>query len=786
MSIEITFDNPLDYNFETGIEVVDSKIRLIDPNTTDQLAAYWPVFIEDDQYVSTIDIDQSYPDTIEGIPLHVFDHEPTFEEIHNINFSHTLGDLWVVLVELGIGNWYVSILLGGEIEIIKFPPEDPVCYWNFNSNATESNNKGYDGIVTGATLQPGVLDNCYYFDGNDQINMQNFAAYNISLDMSICMWLKPTSFGGRYNPWNKAYGGEGTITQEVNGTLNYFYGTSGSNTSPYQGFNSIQALPLNDWTMVTIVRDLTNSKLYWYFNDQLVNTIDAVYDHAQISTANLLIGNGYVGYYRGSIDEVILYNKAIDSSIINSLHNGSGGSSITSPIGQMSVSNISIGLRTKGFYAGNVINEIVYTYKGNPTSDTLIHLENMTSASSNYSNILFTQDRKKLSYIILYEGSNVADLILQIPSNKENLIVRINDSYDSEWGCSNLYGNALDFKTNKGIYGRGDIRLLNDSWEMSKDSSFETTLDKETSLDSIHLIVVIRKTSLDYSDILNFRITIGNTDFDLSLNDNEQFIDILGTRVLKENMPWLTNYIKFSIRATNEATYIYIGDSLVHTMGSIARETAKLNITNNVSKAQLKSMYFGPLSYGAAEYENLDNLDKEIIVTGQINGLGNLFMAGIETLDAVGDLYIVADNIYLDNKLYAKTPGFIFEDPVLLGIRDAVTGKEVLYFGSKTEYGIYIFEDQYWRLFESDLRLFSIWRSRHTEGLIVQRKGETSIKIYLFGRDKITNELVYKKDIALTGLPEGEDPYKFEPSMDRRLSQKTVPWTWAKDITLTN
>jgi len=344
----------------------------------------------------------------------------------------------------------------------------------------------------------------------------------------------------------------------------------------------------------------------------------------------------------------------------------------------------------------------------------------------------------------------------------------------------------LDFKTNKGVLGYGNIKLLQDSWEMYKDSYFETTLDRETNTDSLYFIAVIRKTSLDYSDILNFRITIGNTDFDLSIDDNDQFITISNEKVLKENMPWLTNYIKFSIRATKDATYVYINDSLVYTTGAIQRENAKLSISNTASAAQLKSIYFGPLSYGSVEYEDLDNMEKKIIATGQINGLGSLFLAGIETLDAIGDIYIVADNIYLDNKLYAKTPGFIFDNPVLFGIRDAVTGKEVLYFGSKTDYSIYIYEDGYWRLFEQNMRLFSIWRSRHTEGLIIQRKGETSIKIYLFGRDKITNELMYKKDIALTGLPEGEDPYKFEPNMDRRLSQKTVPWTWAKDTTLTN
>jgi hypothetical protein len=231
-----------------------------------------------------------------------------------------------------------------------------------------------------------------------------------------------------------------------------------------------------------------------------------------------------------------------------------------------------------------------------------------------------------------------------------------------------------------------------------------------------------------------------------------------------------------------------VNDSILYskskTLPSI--DTACIEILPNNTTTQLKSFYYGPLASGTAFFEDLDHLEKEVIVTGKIHCAGSLFMAGIETLDAVAQLYVVADNIYLDNSIYTKMPGFFLEDPVLLGIRDAVTAKEMLFYGSKTEYGIYIFEDEYWRLFEPDMRLFSIWRSRHTEGLVVQRKNEYSIKIYLFGRDEETQALYYKKDIALTGLPEGEDPFKFEPNMDRRLTQKTIPWTWAKDKSLTN
>ena len=42
------------------------------------------------------------------------------------------------------------------------------------------------------------------------------------------MWLRPTQLGVRRNPWNKAYGGEGTWTLEPTGDVNGYYGVAGS------------------------------------------------------------------------------------------------------------------------------------------------------------------------------------------------------------------------------------------------------------------------------------------------------------------------------------------------------------------------------------------------------------------------------------------------------------------------------------------------------------------------------------------------------------------------------
>jgi len=151
-----------------------------------------------------------------------------------------------------------------------------------------------------------VLD----FDGTDDyVNLANPTALQITGDMTIEMWLYPTDFSERRNPFAKAYGGEGTITQETSGGLTYYYGTNGGNGGPYQSITS-SAISKDAWTHVAIVRDLTNMKLYWYVNGSLVSQRDADYAAATSGTNPVYIGKGYVYNYQGQIDEVRIWNTA--------------------------------------------------------------------------------------------------------------------------------------------------------------------------------------------------------------------------------------------------------------------------------------------------------------------------------------------------------------------------------------------------------------------------------------------------------------------------------------------
>ena len=173
------------------------------------------------------------------------------------------------------------------------------------------------GTPNSITLDQGVIGNGAKFTGTFAlINLGNPSSLQITGNQTIEMWIYPTSFALRRNPFCKAYGGEGCITQETNGTLNYYYGTAGGNTTPYQAINSSAALKLNKWTHIAVVRDLDNMTLTWYFNGAVVNTAAASYASATASGLTAYIGYGYTNYFIGSLDEFRISNVARNADSI--------------------------------------------------------------------------------------------------------------------------------------------------------------------------------------------------------------------------------------------------------------------------------------------------------------------------------------------------------------------------------------------------------------------------------------------------------------------------------------
>ncbi len=246
--------------------------------------------------------------------------------IKNLNFSFI--PLFVLLVsgceqnELGLST---SLLEGTGLDCYEESVLDsnPVVYFRFNEQSGASSVRDSGSSRNNPTVlnvdfgSPGVFDRndnfSADFDGTASLNLGNHSYLQITGDQTIEMWIRPTTFGGRRNPFAKAYGGEGTMTLEPTGQINYYYGTNGGNGGPYQGIGSGASTTLNAWTHVVLVRDLSNMRVRWYFNGVEVLDRAANYAAATAGPNNMFIGEGYVSNFIGQIDEFALYDSALSA-----------------------------------------------------------------------------------------------------------------------------------------------------------------------------------------------------------------------------------------------------------------------------------------------------------------------------------------------------------------------------------------------------------------------------------------------------------------------------------------
>ncbi len=239
-----------------------------------------------------------------------------------------------------------------------------------------------NGTPTGTTVVDGISGKARSFNGTtDYIDLGNPNSLQTTGNQTIEMWLKPAALDARRNPYSKSYGGEGTITLEINGTLSYFYGTNGNDGLPYQGFNTGVPIPAGQWSHIAIVRNLTTMELQWYINGVLVNRVDATYSYAATSTQHAYIGKGYVSPFLGSIDEVRISSSArTPDEIAQSYQMGRDHRiSKTITLTDLSASNkvpFSIASDRLGTFSQVTIGKSAFTnYESDPNTVRLWHLD---------------------------------------------------------------------------------------------------------------------------------------------------------------------------------------------------------------------------------------------------------------------------------------------------------------------------------------------------------------------------------------------------------------------------
>ena len=224
-----------------------------------------------------------------------------------------------------------------------------MAYYPFNGNTNDESGRGHHGIVHGASLINDRFNNlncAYNFNGIDNyIEVPNSPDINFgrTTNFSINIWFKilndQSIYYGLLNKGNinSAYY-ELDMTLGQYPTVRFNFGERNGVASLYTYDN----LSLNDnsWHMATAEAIRDKNSLLLYQDGVLIGemTLESISDFVMSSDASLKIGvdRNFSSNFVGNIDDVRIYNRALNFSEIQSLYNESTGS-ITIP--DLSISN---------------------------------------------------------------------------------------------------------------------------------------------------------------------------------------------------------------------------------------------------------------------------------------------------------------------------------------------------------------------------------------------------------------------------------------------------------------
>lgn len=202
-----------------------------------------------------------------------------------------------------------------------FDPRIDVCNGNqptINELLTRSPNVWYDNTRYGNhcvwNAKPTVSSKFFTFNGTSHYGtITNNSTLDFSNEQSIVMWMYPTGTTGRRNPWNQAYGGYGTWTDETTSNyINHYFGDTGIDSSPYANLSSA-TVNRNQWYMITMARNASVARSYVNTTAGQAETAHA-YGQLATTSANILIGNGYAGFFEGRIGAVYAYNRYLSQT----------------------------------------------------------------------------------------------------------------------------------------------------------------------------------------------------------------------------------------------------------------------------------------------------------------------------------------------------------------------------------------------------------------------------------------------------------------------------------------
>jgi hypothetical protein len=210
------------------------------------------------------------------------------------------------------------------------PSSGLVAWWGAEGNGNDSSGNGHDGMVeSGVSYGPGVSGQAFNFSGSQtsRVYLPDNPAFQLT-SLSIGAWVKlsqPNIVGAilmrgdnrtGLDPYVFTFGSSGQLLLAIE-----------QSDTVYTELSSPNQLPLNQWVQVTATFDGGTGDMRIYVNGQLdcetftaarpLLNLDPNYDPSSgIGNAS---GNLYNFPLLGSLDDVVLYSRALSPAEVASL-----------------------------------------------------------------------------------------------------------------------------------------------------------------------------------------------------------------------------------------------------------------------------------------------------------------------------------------------------------------------------------------------------------------------------------------------------------------------------------
>ncbi|MEI6884081.1 MAG: LamG domain-containing protein [Bacteroidota bacterium] len=207
----------------------------------------------------------------------------------------------------------------------KNPPDKSLVAWfPFNGNAEDASGSKLKSRIYNAVLTAdlkGKENGSFYFNGaNAYIEVKSTPSINLTESLTISCWIAPEN-KGIYKSWvSKANRcsqwrfGFGDVSSNEWG-----FGNWNKDRADY--YTTLDSIPSSQWSFVAATFSQKAKKIVLYLNGKQIESFDIAFD---ITGSELPL---YIGYqkddctwFNGNIDEVKIFNRALEPNEIGSLY----------------------------------------------------------------------------------------------------------------------------------------------------------------------------------------------------------------------------------------------------------------------------------------------------------------------------------------------------------------------------------------------------------------------------------------------------------------------------------